>query len=306
MPNQKLDLIAIIGPTACGKTHSAVELARAIDAEIISGDSRQVYVGMDIGTGKDIEEYEEVAVHLLDIRPAGYKYNLHEYLHDYRIAYESIVERNKKVILCGGTGLYVESVLSGIRLPEVPENLSLRNSLKDKSIAQLAEILREYKTLHNTTDLDSCKRAIRAIEIQEYYKQNPIAFQESQKQTSKRPNALIIGLDIPREERRNRISARLRNRLDAGMVDEVKKLIESGINPTDLIYYGLEYKFITQYIIGELSFDEMAHLLEIAIHQFAKRQMTWFRGMEKRGFKINWLPYNLSTEGFINAVKSLI
>lgn len=300
------ELIAIIGPTACGKTKRAVQLASAIDAEIISGDSRQVYRNMDIGTGKDLAEYGDIPYHLIDICPAGYKYNLHEYIRDFNIAKNDIQERGKNVILCGGTGLYVESILNGIKLPEVPENPELRGKLADKSLDELTDILRQYKTLHNTTDVDNCKRAIRAIEIQEFYQNNPQSFAESQKATSIKPHSVIIGLDIPREDRRKKISDRLQTRLKEGMVDEIRSIIDSGVAPEDLIYYGLEYKFITRHVIGELSLDEMVHDLEIAIHQFAKRQMTWFRGMEKRGHNINWLPYDLTEEEFVGQAIQLI
>ena len=300
------ELIAIIGPTACGKTKRAVQLASAIDAEIISGDSRQVYRNMDIGTGKDLAEYGDIPYHLIDICPAGYKYNLHEYIRDFNIAKNDIQERGKNVILCGGTGLYVESILNGIKLPEVPENPELRGKLADKSLDELTDILRQYKTLHNTTDVDNCKRAIRAIEIQEFYQNNPQSFAESQKATSIKPHSVIIGLDIPREDRRKKISDRLQTRLEEGMVDEIRSIIDSGVAPEDLIYYGLEYKFITRHVIGELSLDEMVHDLEIAIHQFAKRQMTWFRGMEKRGHTINWLPYDLAEEEFVGQAIQLI
>ena len=282
------ELIAIIGPTACGKTKRAVQLASAIDAEIISGDSRQVYRNMDIGTGKDLAEYGDIPYHLIDICPAGYKYNLHEYIRDYNIAKNDIQERGKNVILCGGTGLYIESILNGIKLPEVPENPELRGKLADKSLDELTDILRQYKTLHNTTDVDNCKRAIRAIEIQEFYQNNPQSFAESQKATSIKPHSVIIGLDIPREDRRKKISDRLQTRLEEGMVDEIRSIIDSGVAPEDLIYYGLEYKFVTLYLIGELTFDQMRTQLATAIHQFAKRQMTWFRGMERKGITIHW------------------
>lgn len=300
------DLIAIIGPTASGKTRRAVEIARQYNAEIISGDSRQVYKGMDIGTGKDLCEYKEIPYHLIDICPAGYKYNLHEFIRDCNCAIESIKQRNKNVILCGGTGLYIESILNGIRLPEVPQNNQLREELNGKSIDELREILQQYKTLHNTTDLDSCKRAIRAIEIQEYYRQYPEAYIQSRKETSIKPNALVIGIDIDRESRRSKISSRLEQRLKEGMIEEVKGLLDSGIPAQDLIYYGLEYKFVTQHILGELSYQEMYHQLEIAIHQFAKRQMTWFRGMEKRGIKINWLRFDLEETEFLTKFEEIL
>ncbi len=296
-------LYVITGPTASGKTSKAVALARAIDAEIISADSRQIYRGMDLGTGKDLADYGEVPYHLIDICDAGYKYNLYEYLRDYHEAYNDIRSRGKNVILCGGTGLYVESVLKGIELPQVPQNKALRESLEGKSLEELTSILSQMKTLHNSTDVDNCKRAIRAIEIQTYYQENP----HLEVATKPHPieNALVIGVDIDVENRRRRITERLKTRLADGMIDEVRRLIDSGISPDDLIYYGLEYKFLTQHVIGETTREEMFRLLEIAIHQFAKRQMTWFRGMERRGFHINWLPWNLSDEEFVQQVLNL-
>ena len=296
-------MIVITGPTATGKTRRAVDLAKAFDGEIISADSRQVYRGMDLGTGKDLEEYGYIPFHLIDICPAGYRYNLFEYLRDFQIAYDDINARGRLPILCGGTGLYVESVVNGVRLPDVPENPQLRASLASKTLDELTQILAEMKTLHNVTDVDTVKRAIRAIEIQSYYKEHP------DKAVLTKPHPMkdvtIIGVEINREARRQRISSRLRSRLDNGMIDEVKSLIDSGISPDDLIYYGLEYKFITLHVIGQLSFDEMLAKLEIAIHQFAKRQMTWFRGMERRGFKIHWLPYDLPTDEFVERVKEI-
>ena len=296
-------LYVITGPTASGKTSKAVALARAIDAEIISADSRQIYRGMDLGTGKDLADYGEVPYHLIDICDAGYKYSLYEYMRDYREAYNDIRSRGKNVILCGGTGLYVESVLKGIELPQVPQNKALRESLEGKSLEELTFILSQMKTLHNSTDVDNCKRAIRAIEIQTYYQENP----HLEVATKPHPieNALVIGVDIDVENRRRRITERLKTRLADGMIDEVRRLIDSGISPDDLIYYGLEYKFLTQHVIGETTREEMFRLLEIAIHQFAKRQMTWFRGMERRGFHINWLPWNLSDEEFVHQVLNL-
>ena len=298
-------LLVITGPTASGKTSRAVDVAKKIDGEIISADSRQIYRGMDIGTGKDLIEYENIPYHLIDICRAGYKYNLYEYLRDFKHSYDNISQRGKFPILCGGTGLYVESVLNGLQLPEVPENKELRNSLKDKSLKELTSILSSMKTLHNVTDVDSCKRAIRAIEIQTYYQEHP----ELSINISPKPieDAVIVAIDIDRENRRSRISHRLRSRLDEGMIDEVKRLIDSGVSPDDLIYYGLEYKFVTKYILGELTYESMYSELEIAIHQFAKRQMTWFRGMEKRrGFKINWLPWDMDRDYFVDEVLRLI
>lgn len=297
------NLIVILGPTASGKTHKAVALAERLNTEIISADSRQIYRGMDIGTGKDLEEYKNVPYHLIDICPAGYKYNLFEYLRDYQAARDSILAKEKTPILCGGTGLYVEAVLNGLKLPEVPENKALRAELAGKSLEELTAILERMKKLHNTTDIDTAKRAIRAIEIQQYYHEHP----DLKVDTTPHPveNALIIGVEIGREERRERISSRLKSRLDSGMVEEVRNILDSGVSPEDLIYYGLEYKFLTNYIIGQSTYDEMVNGLEIAIHQFAKRQMTWFRGMERRGFHINWLPYDLDDEAFVDEVLKL-
>ena len=297
-------LIVILGPTASGKTHRAVSLARAIDGEIISADSRQVYSGMDIGTGKDIDEYGDVPYHLIDICPAGYKYNLYEYLRDFDHVFADIKKRGKNAIICGGTGLYIESVLNGLKLPEVPENKELRDELSAYSLKKKKKMLAAMKSMHNTTDVDNKKRAIRAIEIQTYYNAHPQAAAAAQPHPIS--DALIIGIDIDREVLRQRISHRLDARLLAGMVNEIQELIRLGVKPEDLSYYGLEYKFVTAYVTGKISKEEMHDMLEIAIHQFAKRQMTWFRGMERRGFKINWLPYNLSDEEFNKTVLKMI
>lgn len=286
-------IIAIVGPTACGKTARAVELARAIDGEIISGDSRQVYRGMDVGTGKDLSEYgSDVPYHLIDVVPAGAKYNLFQYLRDARAALGGIRARGKQPILCGGTGMYVEALLNGTSLPEVPRNDELRASLAGKNLAELTAILASMKRLHNTTDVDTPARALRAIEIEEFYRANPDLAKEAHPQAELREDAVIICLDISREERRERISRRLRHRLEQeNMLDEVRALLASGIPPETLIYYGLEYKYLTLHILGQLTYEEMAAQLEIAIHQFAKRQMTWFRGMERRGFTLLHHPY---------------
>lgn len=300
MPNY--DLIAILGPTASGKTPFAAALAAELDTEIISADSRQIYRGMDLGTGKDLADYtvdgHAVPYHLIDIADPGYKYNVFEYQRDFLAAYESIKQKGRLPVVCGGTGLYLEAVLKGYRLIPVPENPELRNRLAGKSLEQLTEMLKQYKTLHNSTDVDTAKRAIRAIEIEEYYLQTDVAEREFPKL-----NSLIIGVDIDRELRREKISRRLRQRLDEGMVDEVRHLLAAGIPAEDLIYYGLEYKFLTLYAIGKMSYEEMFTGLETAIHQFAKRQMTWFRGMERRGFVIHWLSATLPTEEKIKFVK---
>ena len=299
------ELITIIGPTASGKTAFAAALAARLDTEIISGDSRQVYHSMDIGTGKDLADYvvdgKQIPYHLIDICNPGDKYNVFEYQHDFHKAFEEIRKKGKLPILCGGTGMYIESVLRGFKLLDVPQNPALRESLKGKSLAELEQILASYKVLHNKTDVDSAQRAIRAIEIEEFYKT-----EAPDKREYVPINSLIIGVDIDRDLRREKISRRLRARLDEGMVDEVRAILATGVKPEDLIYYGLEYKFLTLYIIGQLTYDEMISQLEIAIHQFAKRQMTWFRGMERRGLHIHWLDATLPTDEKINNVLALI
>ncbi len=299
------DFITILGPTASGKTSVAVKLAAEIDAEIISADSRQVYRRMDLGTGKDLEDYciqgKNIPYHLIDIAEPGTQYNVYEYQKDFLQAYNDIRSRGKKVIVCGGTGLYLESVLRSYRLSPVPQNPELRENLSGKSLEELTHMLSQYKTLHNTTDVDSAQRAIRAIEIAEYYKHTPIDDRPFPTLTS-----YVIGIDVDRETRRQRISARLKQRLDNGMVDEVKRLLAEGIPADDLIYYGLEYKFLTLYAIGKMSYEEMFRQLEIAIHQFAKRQMTWFRGMERRGINIHWMkPEEVSATAIEAATHSI-
>lgn len=299
------DLITVLGPTASGKTKFACQLAFELNGEIISGDSRQIYRSMDIGTGKDLEDYTQngknIPYHLIDIREAGDKYNIHEYQQDFHIAYQDIKSRTKYPILCGGSGLYIESVLKGYSLPNVPENKKLRNELVNKNLNELQGILSSYKSLHNSTDVDTSQRAIRAIEIEVYKKEHLL------KCTEFPPiNSLIIGIDINREKRREKISRRLEERLKNGMIEEVAALLEKGIDADDLIYYGLEYKYITLYLQNKLSYTEMHLQLEIAIHQFAKRQMTWFRGMEKRGLYIHWLDYNLSDKKKIDSINKLL
>lgn len=299
------DLITILGPTASGKTPLAAALASRLDSEIISADSRQVYRGMDLGTGKDLADYtvadKTIPYHLIDIVDSGYKYNVFEYQRDFLEAYQSVCERGKLPILCGGTGLYLEAVLKGYRLIPVPENPELRNRLSDKSLDELTRILSSYKKLHNSTDVDTVKRAIRAIEIEEYY-----LTQDVEERSFPTINSLIIGVDIDRELRRKKITRRLKQRLDEGMVDEVRQLIDNGVSPDDLISYGLEYKYLTLYVIGEFTFEEMFHQLEIAIHQFAKRQMTWFRGMERRGFTIHWIDASLPMEQKVDSILNLL
>ena len=300
------DLITILGPTASGKTPLAAALARRIGGEILSADSRQVYRRMDIGTGKDLSDYGDVPYHLIDICEPGTKYNLFQYQQDFFDAYEDIRRRGVQPILCGGTGLYIEAVLKGYHLSPVPQNQPLRDSLEGRSLEELTEMLRELKAksgsaMHNTTDVDSCQRAIRAIEIETYNLEHPMPLRELPPIPS-----TIIGVNIDRDLRREKITRRLKARLEEGMIDEVRALLDSGIPADDLIYYGLEYKFLTEHIIGRLTFDEMFRQLEIAIHQFAKRQMTWFRGMERRGFTIHWIDATLPTEKKVEQILDLV
>ncbi|MDE6268665.1 MAG: tRNA (adenosine(37)-N6)-dimethylallyltransferase MiaA [Muribaculaceae bacterium] len=296
-----------MGPTASGKTRRAVDVARAIGAEIISADSRQVYRGMDIGTGKDLDEYGDVKYHLIDIADAGEKYNLYNYLRDYRAAVSDIEGRGRRIVVCGGTGMYVESAINGLALPEVPENRELREELSGKNLVELTEILKGMKTLHNVTDVDTAKRAIRAIEIQKYYLDHPDLDPASNKASKdEKERYVIVEVDIPREERRRRITERLERRMDEGMTKEVENLIASGVSPEALMYYGLEYKYVTMYVTGQLSARVMSEQLQIAIHQFAKRQETWFRGMERRGHVLHRLPWDMGREEFVESVKRLL
>jgi len=302
-------MITILGPTASGKTPVAAHLAAEIGGEVISADSRQVYRRMDIGTGKDLEDYvvdgQPIPYHLIDIREPGTKYNLFEYQQDFFDVYEAIRHRGTVPILCGGTGLYIEAVLKGYKLSPVPQNQELRDRLEGKSLGELTEMLVGLKAqsgsnMHNKTDVDSCQRAIRAIEIETYNLEHPTPRRELPSVDS-----LIIGIDIDRELRREKITRRLKSRLENGMVDEVKALLNEGIPADNLIYYGLEYKFVTEYLTGQSTYDEMFTRLEIAIHQFAKRQMTWFRGMERRGFVIHWIDATLPMEEKINSIRQL-
>lgn len=302
-------MIAILGPTASGKTSLAAALAADIDAEIVSADSRQVYRDMDIGTGKDLADYRvgerQIPYHLINIVEPGTKYNLFQYLHDFLDAYNDIRARGRNVVLCGGTGLYLEAVLKGYRLASVPENKELRARLEGKSLGELTLMLQELKAknglaMHNTTDVDTAQRAIRAIEIETFNGQHPM-----ESAVLPQIDALVIGVDIDRDERRRKITNRLKARLEEGMVDEVKGLLDRGIPADDLIYYGLEYKYVTEYAIGKISYQVMFTQLEIAIHQFAKRQMTWFRGMERRGTKIHWIDASKTMEEKVQEVKNL-
>ena len=304
------DLITILGPTASGKTTLAAHVAARLgNAEILSADSRQLYRGMDIGTGKDLADYQVcgklIPYHLIDIAPAGQRRNLFQYQQDFHEAYGNIVGNGHLPILCGGTGLYIEAVLKGYALSPVPQNEDLRCRLEGKSLEELTDILTELKrktggTMHNRTDVDTAQRAIRAIEIEEHNLSHPMP-----ERRLPAVDSLIVGVAIDREERRRRISERLQQRIDDGMVEEVRGLIDEGIPPENLIYYGLEYKYITEYVIGQTTYDEMFGRLEIAIHQFAKRQMTWFRGMERRGFRINWIDGLLPMDEKIKMIKQL-
>lgn len=311
-----MNMITIVGPTASGKTRLAVDIALAFDSEVISGDSRQVYKGMTLGTGKDLDDYivrdkdgkvqKIVPCHLLDIREPGYKYSIFEYQQDFHRVYNNMIARDKVPVFCGGSGLYVESILRGYEMHEVPENPELRQRLEGKSLEELTEILKTYKSLHNTTDTDTAKRAIREIEIRDYYRTHA-------EQLTSYPAipSLVVGIDIDRDLRREKITRRLKERLDAGMVEEVRGLLEgtSGfapVPPENLIYYGLEYKYLTLYVTGQLGYDEMVRQLEIAIHQFAKRQMTWFRGMERRGIHIHWIDAKVDPQEKVKIVRQLL
>lgn len=304
MKNALYNLLVILGPTASGKTSFATSLAKELNGEIISGDSRQVYRRMNLGTGKDYDDYvidgKQIPAHLIDIKEPGYKYNVYEFQKDFFKAFEEIQSRKRNIILCGGTGLYIEAVLKEYKLIHVPPNPQLRESLKGKSIEELETILSQFRRLHNSTDSDTVKRAIRAIEIESYYETN-----SELDVTLPEIKPLIIGIDIERNKRREKITNRLEQRIKDGMIDEVQGLLDEGISSEDLIYYGLEYKYITQHLIGELSYEEMFDQLNIAIHQFAKRQMTWFRGMERRGTKIHWIKENRSKEENIQEVMKL-
>jgi tRNA dimethylallyltransferase len=288
LSQSKYNIIVILGPTATGKTSLAAHLAIQIGGEIICADSRQVYRNMNIGTGKDYEDYlvdgNQVPFHLMDIADVGYKYNLFEYQQDFINTYESLQKREKFTVLCGGTGLYIEAVLKNYELLEVPPNEEFRKKMEEKTTDELISILSSIKKLHNKTDIDSRKRIIRALEIESFYIENP---GYERKILDLKP--LIIGVQIDVVVRRQRITQRLFQRLENGMVEEVEQLLKSGISADDLIYYGLEYKYITLYLTGRLTYNEMCRQLEIAIHQFAKRQMTYFRGMERRGLPIHWL-----------------
>lgn len=299
------NLIVILGPTASGKTSFAARLANYIGGEIISADSRQVYQHMDIGTGKDYDDYmvngEQIPVHLLDICEPGYKYNVYEFQKDFFTAFEDIQKRAKWPILCGGTGLYIEAVINHYKMLPVPRNSELRESLKNKSLSELEKILASFRRLHNTTDSDTVERALRAIEIESYYQENPGMIQ---KLPELKP--LILGMQIDRTERRRKITARLKQRLNEGMIKEVKNLLDAGISPEALIYYGLEYKFITLYLQGQLSYEAMFADLNQSIHRFAKRQMTWFRKMERKGTQIHWLDINISLDERVKIVRQLI
>jgi len=295
MSGAKFDMITILGPTASGKTEVAVKLALKLSGEVISADSRQIYRNMDLGTGKDIEEYRvdgvDVPYHLIDIAEAGYQYNVFEFQRDFLKTYQAIREKGSFPVMCGGSGMYLEAILKGYRLIQVPVNEGRRAELQLLSLEDLTEILKHYKSINNTSDTENKKRAIRAIEIEEFCLAHPetdLSFPVI--------NSLIVGVKYDRDSRRRRITARLKQRLDNGMIDEVKKLIDNGLKPEDLTYYGLEYKYLTLFITGKLNYDEMFEGLNTAIHQFAKRQMTWFRKMERDGFEIKWLDGYMPTD----------
>ena len=304
----KYDMLTILGPTAGGKTSVAARMAYILDGEIISADSRQVYRGMDLGTGKDLADYvvegKKIPYHLIDIVDAGYKYNVFEYQHDFIKVYFELKSRNIFPVFCGGSGMYLDAVLKGYKLINVPVNNELRLELEEKTDDELIKILSSFKKLHNTSDNDTRKRMIRAIEIERYYESN-----KDIDHSFPKINSLIVGVKYDRNSRRKRITERLKQRLDEGMVDEVRRIITSGVSPEDLMYYGLEYKYLTKYVIGEITYNEMFRQLETAIHQFAKRQMTWFRRMEKKGFVIHWLdgyaPMREKTERILSLLEGV-
>ncbi len=305
-----MKMITILGPTASGKTAIAARLAHDIGGEILSADSRQVYRGMDIGTGKDLEDYtvdgQPVPYHLIDIADAGTKYNLFQYQQDFRTAYDGIVGRGATPILCGGTGLYIEAVVKGYALSPVPQDPALRQRLEGMTLPDLTAMLQQLKrqtgsTMHNTTDVDSCQRAIRAIEIETHNLEHATELRRMPAIDS-----VIIGVGVDRDLRRRKITDRLDRRLRGGMADEIRGLLDSGVKADDLTYYGLEYKYVTEYVVGRLSYSEMRRQLEIAIHQFAKRQMTWFRGMERRGLTIHWVDGQQPMERIQADIRSLI
>lgn len=311
-------MITILGPTACGKTQLAVALAAHIDGAVVSADSRQVYKGMDIGTGKDLNDYiyKGVAIpaYLIDICQPGEQYNVYRYQKDFYDVYTKLTQQQQPVILCGGSGLYIEAIVKQYQMPDVPQNQKLREQLQGKSLNELTLLLTQLKEqngthMHNITDVDTPQRAIRAIEIECYRADTRLQETESGNESTNIPpismlpiSNTVIGVHIDREQRRQRITQRLHQRLKEGMVEEVRHLLDTQCTPQQLIYYGLEYKYITEYITGKLNYDDMVSQLEIAIHQFAKRQMTWFRGMERRGTHINWIDFNIPTEEKINTI----
>ncbi|OQX76794.1 MAG: tRNA (adenosine(37)-N6)-dimethylallyltransferase MiaA [Bacteroidetes bacterium 4484_249] len=298
-------MLIVTGPTATGKTSFAANLAHHLDGEIISADSRQVYRGMDMATGKDYNDYivddKKIPYHLVDIVDPGYEYNVFEFQNDFLKVYEDITKRKKLPILCGGTGMYIESVLRGYKLIKVADNFELREELKRKSEKELIEILQSFKAPHNVTDTKDRKRLIRAIEIQSYYKNHPEA-----DLSFPGIKSMIFGIYFERSIIRERITQRLETRLENGMADEVRDLLNKGLTPQQLKFYGLEYKFLTQYVTGEISYEEMFRLLNTAIHQFAKRQMTWFRKMEREGHKIHWIDGNLPMEEKVEVAIKII
>ena len=305
MTDRRYDIIVITGPTATGKTRLAAQVAYRLGSEVISADSRQVYREMDIGTGKDLTDYivngKKIPHHLVDIVDAGYRYNVYEFQRDFINVYNDMTKRGLLPVVCGGSGMYVDSIVSGYRLTQVPVNEKLREELAGKSIEELSVILSDYKKLHNKTDIDTVKRAVRAIEIEEYYRTHP---GDLEPYPEIRP--LVIGIMYDRETRRDRISKRLKERIENGLVDEVRRLVQKGIHPDDLIYYGLEYKYVTLYILNKINFEEMFSRLETEIHRFAKRQMTWFRGMERKGIHINWIDGTLSDDEKVSQVIGMI
>jgi len=303
MKEKAPEILVILGPTASGKTMLACHAASELNGEIISADSRQVYRNMNIGTGKDLSEYDvrgkKIPHHLIDIRDAGYKYNIAEFEADFVDALEAIKLRNNVPILCGGSGLYIEAALKGNSLIGIPANRVYQDELESKLDSYVYERFSSIAPeLQNLLAADTKRRRVRAIEIDEFLKSHP----EWKTEQRKPPNAKIFGIDVDRIVRRNCISNRLQQRMKTGLIEEVEDLLKNSITEKDLDYYGLEYKWVGQFIAGKVSKDEMILKLEIAIHQFAKRQMTWFRGMQRRGFEITWVAENLSLEEKVNLI----
>ncbi len=288
----KQKLLVITGPTATGKTRLAAKVAAELDGEVISADSRQVYRGMDIGTGKDLSDYiidgKMVPFHLIDIKEPGTEYNVYAFQQDFLKAYQDIKQKNKRAVLCGGTGMYIEAAIGKYRLLKVPKNDILRKKLSALDMNSLVSRLRSLKKLHNITDISDRDRLVRAIEIAEYeikHHDKRIDYPDFE--------PFVFALRFDRKKLRARITNRLKERLDEGLIKEVEHLLNSGLKSEQLLFYGLEYRYVTLFLTGQIGFDDMFEKLNTAIHQFSKRQMTWFRRMERKGIRIEWIDGEL-------------